>query len=682
MADQPTFILGNGDLFTPADAHASEQLRSIGAHEAGTNDIRVDHLKQQYSSWKYAPAAAALGAVKGALPGATSAVMGAAQAMSPGTAQDMGDFIEGVGAAHPMLDTIGMIAGAGGTVAAAALTGGASVAAEGALATAAKGFVVGAATTADQMAIDHVRTPEGGEKVLAQLGIGGLLGSILSVGGSKLAPALSKGIVAETGEKMVARGEAMQAANVVTEEMQTRMAQNGGVPTGLKDYLVENELATKSPKDIRTFLTDRAKVTKSQLQEVRASIGNTPMELSDQLSMAQQVRTQVNGTPLVDKVMKAFTSKKPWTFNQLHDLRMQIDGRVNWADRNSMFNQRLIGARETVDRYITDLAGVAAAQGPEQAEQASRWASANKEFNIINAMKDSYKARSDSGGGILAGVARMVNRTGPLVAAGAAATGNFVPAAKMAAGSALAGMAGAVNGNTGGRLLVGLGSNLESFDNHVIQTIASKLGAKGVTAPVAAVQALTLAHYPTLAASISLAKQNPTDVIPRIAEHMENSGIHGELADAASAPALRALGYLASIQKQNPTIGTTVAPVPWQPSTKDKLNLLDAAQAVGNPLWALQNPNPARMGAVKAAYPILASKVAQMVAEQAAQRPGLSMSARKWASMVTGIPAHPLAGLPIQAAMALSVQQTEQKRQQEQQQAQKAGQVFNVGSMD
>lgn len=669
------FLLPNGDVSTADTEDARQALLAAGAAPASDAELHVNDLKKQYSEWYYAPEAFALKAAQSALPGATSAVLGGLDALNPDMAETSAEAIKGITEAHPMAGTLGFLAGA-------AATGGAGMAVKGLAKTAALGGGFAAAgladdTTIDTLALAHVQSPEGGEKVFAQLGVAALIGAPLAVFGLKVTNWVANKGIGRVGAALEEKGEQVLANKTIPKPAQEKLAQSG-VLDDAKAYLAENKLVTKSPGEIKSFLRDRAQVTKSVIDEARAATQSERLDMPTQLQFAQQMRQQLAGTPVLPKAMKAFD--EPWGLEQLHNLRMSVDKATNYAEPTSQYTQRLMTARETVDQQIKDLFS-GWASNPHMAEQATRWQAANDEFALLMKLGGALKTKGSGGPGLLAALANGLDKAGNYAIGGSVVTAGASAVPGLAMKGAAAGIR-ATQGKAGGQALVGIGKALQSFDEQVVQVVADGMSKGGGSASGAGQTVAKLTNYNELLALVNLAAQRPTEVIPRMAQHLEEQGVPGELADAAVPQGLKTIQYLAGEAQalQNPFLGQTVAPTQWHAPAAAKAEFADKVNAVNNPLWALANPTPTRIAALKAAYPNMMTRVQTMVAEHSATRPDMTPAARRWAAHVTGLAASPMAMPRLRAALAFGDQQLAQARQQQAQGGQKGGGSSMIGN--
>lgn len=660
---QQKFLLPNGDVSTADSEDSRQALLAAGATPASDAELHVNDLKQQYSHWYYAPEAAALGMARMALPGATSAVLTGISAFDPEMATSAAEHIKGIDEANPLF------AGSMGSVLGVAGTGGAGLAVKGVAKMAAAGGVLAAAGLSDQKTIDnlalaHIQTPEGGEKVMAELGVAALIGAPLAVLGNKVTGWVANKGLSRTGAAIEEKGEQVLANRAIPKPAQEKLAQSGLLDDA-KNYLQQNKLVTKSPSEVKAFLKDRAGVTKSVIDEARVATQTERLDMTTQLQFAQTMRQQLAGTPVLPKAMKAFD--EPWGLEQLHNLRMSIDKATNYAEPSSLYTQNLMAARDTVNKQLDDLfAGWAS--NPALAEQATRWQAANTEYNVIMKLGGALKIKGAGGPGLLSALAGGASKAGNYAMGGAM----FGMGPGAVAGMALKGGAAAaraVEKGAHGSALVGLGKALQTFDESVVQVVANGLvgGTPGAAQRVAGQAAATIPNYNEILSLVNLAAMQPTEVVPRMAQHLEEQGVPGELADAAVPQGLKTIQYLAgeARQLQNPYLGQTVAPSQWHAPLKAKAEFAEKVNAVNNPLWALANPTPTRIAALKAAYPNLMTRVQGMVAEHAATRPDMSPAARKWAAHVTGLAAGPM-GIPaLRAALAFGDQQLAAARQQQ-----------------
>jgi hypothetical protein len=647
----PKFITGAGEVFTAQSPADADKLRQLGLKELSAEDVRVDDLKKQYSSALYGPVSAGLGLVSGGLPGATSAVVGGLTAIAPETGHAVSDAIAGIEGAHPIPNIAGI---AGGAIGGAMLSGGVSLLANaGRVATVAKGAVLGAAMVADSLALQHLDSPEGAEKIPAALGLGALFGGLGSIvfpgamkwvgagGGSKVGQALEEKGAAKLAEKTPLGNPGVQA-----------QLEKQGAADAVADLAKQHDLFGKSPKQVRAKLADILKSSTATMNEAKA-VSTETLPADEAGKFMNELRQRLAGTGVKG------AEKVEQTVGDLHQLRIKLDKQINWQDPNSAVSQKLIGARDFLDSQITKLLEHNATINPALAgDQVARWQAANADYAATKALQDAMRYGEATGKSWLGSVGHKVasaGGTGVLFGGMAGNPGTMASGAAMWAGGKVT--EGLAEGQASARVVQGLGKFLQTFDEHVVQSVKTGLEKTGVAKTTdklgpAAVKLAGLADYQTIAAGISWVTENPSRAIPRMAQHMEEQGIPGPLVDSTAPQAIKAAQYLKSVIAMDPWVGQSVAPTQWQPTVAQKAAVVDAANAINNPLWALNNPTPGRMAAVKAVYPTLAEKVSLMVAQEAAARPDMSLAARRWASAITGQPATPLATQLAQVAQA------------------------------
>lgn len=183
---QTKFVLGSGEVFTTGSDADAAKLRDVGVREATAPEVRHQDLKDKYSgNWTGLGEAAssALGGIAAAANGfnqmnpigalASAGAVTALGAASPDAAKTTADYTEGVNAAHPWANKAGAVAGA--------VAGGAAWQAGNAAWRFATGAAQSGAATLDDLAMKHMQTPEGAEKIGLAVGINALIGGTLNV---------------------------------------------------------------------------------------------------------------------------------------------------------------------------------------------------------------------------------------------------------------------------------------------------------------------------------------------------------------------------------------------------------------------------------------------------------------------------------------------------------------------
>lgn len=670
---QPKFVLGSGEIVTPGSAKDAQMLREAGLREAGGEDIRVDALKKQYSDWQYGVAAAGIGALNTALPGATGLVAGGVGMVDQEAGHRLADAVEGIEAAHPYAHTAGMVAGA-------LVPGGAAMKGMSLAKTAAVGALQGAAMTADDLALEHLRTPEGSEKTLAAMGLGALFGGAANAatfglakwarGGTTVTAGgqwtQEAGGIGRMGERMEAKGTAgVAATSPVGNPGVVAKLQEMGVVEPVEALAEKYDLYRASPRAVRAKLGDVIKTAEATMNEAKA-ISSEALPAQAQVKFVTDIKAQLAGTDLAETVAKKVSVAEGQTVAELHQLRIKLDKNVNWKDPSSAASQKFIAARDMVNDHIKSVLEHNAEINPDLAgDQVERWLMANSEYRGAKALQDALRYSEASGKSFLSQVGGMAATMGKWGAAGSLMSGNL---AGVAGGGALwaggTAVQAASDAALGSQALRGLGKFVQAFDDKVVQTVASGLAEKGMSgkllgAPLTEMTGLN--DYVTTAAGIKWISENPAQAVPEMAQRMEDAGVPGEVIDSAVPQTIKAAQYLGSVAPKDPWLGTTVAPTAWQPTLRQKAEFIDRVNAVNNPLWALQNPSPVRMEAVRAVYPILAQRAALMVAQEAATQASMTLAARKWAASVTGQSATPLSNPQARAAMALIDAQEQQQ---------------------
>lgn len=636
------FTLGSGELLTPVSEKEAEHFRSLGLHELSARENHVEELKKAYSSWLYAPEAAALGIADAVLPGATSAVVNTLGAISPELGQTTGDFITGVKAGSPAITTASQVAGSvvGGLEGLAVKGLGKIGAAVG------LGALGGAARSADSMALEHINTPEGAEKVAASLGIGALIGGVTNAAAFKVGSWVGNRGLGKLGQQVAEGAETTMAGKTVGNAgVQAKLAETGA--TDKVTALVEKyALSDKSPKIVRAKTNDILRSAEVELNQAKGLTSDAL--LSEQAALTQQL--QGSGV----KVGKNFATE-PQTLGDLHQMRIGLDKKINWKDPSSETSQKLIAARDSISSFM-DRVVETAGKGTDFPE---RWAAANADYGAAKSLQDAMRYSEATGKSFLSRMGGKLEQVGKYGLGGSVAALNPQGAALGAAGIAGGKALQAVGESNAVPMTVfGLGKSLQAFDNHVVQSIASGLERSGakVNGAAAAELLFGLTDYDTISTGVKWASENPTTAVPHFAEQLEGRNVPGPVIDAAVPTTIRAAQYLNSVAPKDPFIGSTIAPFAYKPTLKQKAEFMDKVNAVNNPMWAINNPTEVRLGAVQAIYPELAGRVSQITAQQAAARAGMTLAARKWAAAVAGLPATPLATPQGRSALAMAGQ--------------------------
>ena len=648
MADLPKFVTHDGNVVVPKDAGELKQFRDVGYAQASPADIKIDNLRQQYSAWYFAPAAAALGVAQ-SIPGLQSATLGVMQAISPDAAQNTAEYMQGVAAAHPIANMAGnlggLVGGGMGGLGAASKAFGMT----GAAALAAQGAAQGAGYTADKLALEHVYTQEGGEKALGELGIGAAIGAVSNLAVGKLLQ--SGGAVKAAGGKL---RENLSGLPGLTNEEAT--------------FLNEHNMLFKSPKQIGQFIRNTTKQTQKVFDEAHYILSETG-DREAQAGLAQQLRDSMEQFGLRDKELASKIGQlqtKGMNLAELHGVRMHLDSNINYGDI-SQAGQAMIGMRDAVKGHMNDIALSAMESGePAIAEQGRRFLDANQTFSTAMQIQARLKDASAHGRSWFATMGDKSLHLGTSAAVEAAGLGMGAPLGATTLAAAAVSGAGQKVGRLG---LEGLSRAMLGFDKATAGAVA--LGLDGSVPRLATEAGIGVSHYDSLATAVSSAGYDPAGNTIAAAQEMERQGVAGPIIDAVIPHQMRAAQYLAAQVPQNPLAGQSVAPVAVKPTLRQKADFIDKVNAVNNPLEAIRNPNPARIEALQAVYPSLLQQVRSSIAQEAATRPDLSPRARRWASMLTGIPASPLGNPGARAAMLKAEMQEAMKRQQEAQQAQK-----------
>lgn len=636
MAELPKFVTGDGEIITPNTPEDAAKLRMTGLDEASDQAIHIESLREQYSSWAYAPLAVASGLVQG-IPGASTLLLaGAGLADGAEGAQNVGDAMAGLDAAFPKLSGAGQLAGSLG---ASALTLGTAGAAAGAGAVAAAGAGTGALYTADQLAMDHATTPEGAENIAAQLGVGAVVGAVTSLatmGLLKGAGSLLKKAPG-AGKALQDSAEKLQMGGLLTSEGVAKMEADGSIDA-VREYATKNKIYKMDPTKAKEFIQTRLRAATGQLEEAKAAF-SAPIDFGDQLVMANELRAQLAGLQKPLQVaLKAFDGG--YDLNRLHVLRQKLDKLVNWGDPTSAYSKRIMGARDTVNRVIDTYVNKGNLAGPEMAEQARRWYAGNAEYATLSKMRDSLVVGRKAGRSMLGSLG-----VGGAGVAGAAASALGVPFGVVAGAGAVAGAAssGAAR-KAGAWSLEKLGGALLAADHAMVQHVSDGLmGEAGRTLAVAAAgAAIGSDSFESIRTGLLAASDRPDDAAIGVATALEDQGLPGEVVDALMPQQLAAMQYLQAALPRSPFIGQSVAPSTFLPSREEKLAFMDKVAVVNDPSLAVREPNAARMATLEAVYPSIAQRVKALAAAQAATRPDLPAKGRQWAAAVLGGSASPL----------------------------------------
>lgn len=656
------FVLPSGEL-TTADGPAAEQLRSQGVHELSAQQAHSNDLHEQYSSWLYAPpAAAAIEALRTTFPGVQAAGLGALEAASPDMAKSAADFIQGTVEAHPSAAKFGMGVGILGS---AAATGGLSLVAQG---------VLGAAYRADDLALQHIQDPEGSEKMFAHYGAGAILdmalgagfgvaaGKLLGAVGNKLA----QGGARKAGEAIEAKGEDMLMSTTLPGKSQPWLGAKGALDDA-KAYIVNNDMAGKTPKELKALISERSQVTQSLINETRTTTKGIPLPVNTQLTLAGQLRTALSGTGAEKSIMGLLDPTRKFNVAKLHNMRMRLDKLVNWAEPSSAYSQSVMKGRDLLSQAI-DGHLIGLQSNPVMVDQATRWAAANKEFSTLMNLKGALKAAGPASTSVMDTLTSIGSKLGigGMIAQGVGVgTGG-------AAGLVLKGVsdvAGALPKTLPATSLVGLGRLLQKFDERVVQGTVNRMGG-GVFEAAGQRAGLQTAHFNALSSVLGLFRDQPLSMAPALASHLEKQGVPPQVVDATLVPATRAVQHLAKVLPRSPWTGMTLTPIPWAPTLKDKAQFMERASAALHPLETLHgNPSDVQMATIREVYPALFAKVGDIIQQHASRNPGLPPAGVRWASKVAGLPASPLALPQMRATIVQEDQQAQAQRQLESQKA-------------
>lgn len=671
MAASRKVIMGSGDVVDVPPEFASMYL---GYPDATKEDLHANSLKEQYSSWLYAPTAAALGAVEGFVPGAISGVKNTLSAISPEVGQDFADVAAGSEAAHPYAHGAGfaggLIAGIGvGTTEARVLGLG------GKAALAVKAGLQSAGMTADDLAIKHVETPEGGEKVAAILGVSFLFGGVVGLAGSKVFSKLTSGAIGEAGAALEEKGSNLLNKNalVMNPGVQETLAEAAPeVQDGVKELIVKHGLADDklSASTVKARLQSVISGAEADLRQAKA-VSTEGLPMADQVAFSNELRPLVKGIQ-VKALGDEAAVYAPKNLGELHVLRQELESLTNHSDASSLASQKLLQAEKVVSGYMEKVLQKNAELHPEIAgDQLERWIAANADYSSAKTLQAALLEATKQGKSVLGRVGQKLASAGGTMAAFgglAAFTGHGLGPVGVGAGMYAGGkvLEGIGEGTIKGMALKGLGKVMQGFDEKLVTTVMGGLATKGIStgtagagAALGAGKVLGLNDYDSIAAHLGYMNENPASVVPKLATEMEKAGIPGQVVDAAIPQAIAQQQYLKSLVPVNPFIAQTVSPVPYTPSLLQKATLITATNALHNPLRELANPTPAGMAALRAVYPILVQNAAMIAAQQAARRTDLTLQSRRWASLVTGQPATPLS-LPQQQMITAQVSQPQQ----------------------
>lgn len=683
MADNLRFMTGSGEVLTADDAKMAAQFRDLGLKEAGPPDMHHEELKQQYSSWMFAPAAAALGVANTVLPGATGAVMSGVDAISHTQGKMMADYVEGVSAAHPIAKGLGQIAGA-------VTPGGLATSGTGKVGAALTGGVSGAGMAFDDLALQHVRSPEGGEKVLATMGVGFLLGGALGVGAhvagdwaSKAGTFVAKGGIGKTGANMILTAEESLQGGEKTPFQEWLGKSGKTLEKGGKYGMVGGAMAANPAgfgagaatyaggKAIQSFahsevIPNTGALAGKVLMDfdenvLQVLLGNAPAKMgkgsrgavgfapgaAEAVSDAQK---QAVGDYAVThyKPVNDFlrTGKNTSKFSDA-----EIQGTIGHLD--AAISGRTLPEDTTLYRGVVGHPEIAAAQPGDIITEPGFMSTAKRQRS---AREYTYRYTVDG-------------YDHPEFS-------SVHPDANMLVIRAKAGQPGMdINKDVHG--MVG-GQGFET-DNEVLLPRNTQLRVTEVV-PAAGGKArhvivepyvpepakpLGLDKYTIMAGGLSWTATNPTDAVPKMAQSMEDRGVPGDIIDSSIPQHIKAAQYLNSVLPKSPWIGTTVAPIPWCPTLTQKAQFMDKVNTVNNPLWALENPTPGRMEALRAVYPVLGQQTALLASQIAAGNPNLSVKERKRLGLIAGIPGTTLSDPKAQAMISQMTAQSEQPQAQQ-----------------
>lgn len=670
MADRPPQrVMGDGALVDvdPKLDYLYQQYPL--ATEA---DYRKADLAKEYSSWLYAPAAAGISMVESALPGAIGGILNAGATINPQGAAQAGEELQAIQDAHGFASGLGT--GAGLAEGAIAMGG------MGLAKTAATVGLQNAAHTADEMALRHIQEPEGSEKIAATLGTSFLFGAMTAV-------VINKGFKALGGGKLGEVGAGLEKKADIADRVRSAVG-NPGVQAdleaqGTKDtvqaFAEENGLYKLPTNQVRSTLREVIKGAEKDLNQVKA-VATETLPVQDQIAFSDELRPLIKGTGVGVKTETPLATTvdgvagetgpilAPKTIGDLHQLRIKIDKLTNHGDPTSEVSQKLLQARQVVSDYMDKVLAHNAKVNPELAgDQVGRWAKANADYNSAKSLQSALQYAEKTGESWVSKVARKAQSAGETSALFSGLGGNPMG---VAAGLATSVAGGAVRGLANGAakpyVLRGLGKFMQAFDSKVVQTITGGFEKAG-TAPEAFAPAFTLNDYEKVKSTIAWITENPAAATPNAVDSMEKAGVPGALIDVAVPQQIKAAQYIKSQMPVDPNLNQTVAPTQFTPTLTQKAKVIEAVNAINDPLRVLKAPTPGGMAALRAVYPILANKAAQIVSTQSANQANMSLAARLWAGQVTGRPGTPLALPRTKAAMGLVDHQTLGGNQQAQQ---------------
>lgn len=654
MADEslPTFVTGSGEIFRPVDAAQAEDLRQSGLKEATTDDFRHEELRKQYSSWMYAPIAAGLGALHTAAPGATGAALSAVDSLSHNVGLAASDVFEGLqaGQAKPY---------AGGELAGALVQGPVNAAAE-ALTGPGGAAAVGAASfmgmTFDDLALKHIRSPEGAEKTAAALAKSGAMGAGLGLLGFGVAGAIAKRSLKTYGVKLEEAGEAAlrKETAVGNAGVQARLEEKNAVEA-TNELIEKYDLLGKGKPGVEQRLKSIKQRAEKAMQEAKHVTTET-LPLEEQVSYARKLQQVIGDTPHFKTTLgEAFA--KPQSVSELHALRTELDDLINWGERDSPLSQRMIAARDLVDNQITKTFEHAANVSTSELAQGqlARWQSANADYAAAKDLQDALHFTSATGQSLLSRIGRRLGSY-----AGSMSSGAFVG---LLSGSGSIGLVAAPvawmigktmqkSGPAAARTILGAGKMMQAFDGSLLRAVLGSSVSETLPRLTGAAALLGLADYTPTAAVLQHATENPAETVQNMAQNLADKKVPGDIIDTVVPQNVRAMQYLQSQLPKSPWTNQTVAPIPWCPALKEQTLFLEKANAVLDPLSALESPTPAKMEALQSVYPITRQKVALLASQYAATQPDLSRKERIRLAVLAGMPAFPLASPFSQAIMA------------------------------
>lgn len=641
----------DGDVRVATSSTAATEFERMGFVRAEEQLQAADKLKEEYSDWYHQGVAAVSSFAENALPGSTSAVLGAVSQVPFGVGADMASAaaksILNSQEANPTTTTAAGLAGTG------ALLAGGTLAA-GPVGAAGVGALGAAGAAADQATLTYLSGRAGSENVYRTVAGGGVLGLAAATVAAAASPILRAGakLVAgganKLGGKVAALGSSIESKGIISAQGTQQMGaektntviqwvKDKGLLKGINTAAGNSPELKASLKSIKVDAEQTMNLVK--FNEVTAK----PMPLDEAVrfksTLNQLLSPFKNAHGSIREALEIVNERGGnLTLDKMHQISMRLGKAAGAVDTHP---DLAFGAKGLSDAY--QFIGGAMQRRLETsglpADLIAAWPRARTDYymaSLLSAHADKSVSSfmRQAGGGVSAAGAAIGGAVGG--AAGAPGVGAFI-GAKVGekASEALA------NPRAGGRFLSAVGQAMLKSDGQTVDLILRRLSSPEVAGGVATF--VTRENFDHVYSTLNYAHQNTADAYVNLQDHLSKTGLPPPVVDALTEKQMQTQAFLLAMAPKNPNTAQTAMPQEWSPTPQQLAKFNRYVAAANDPNSAIAHPTREGLETLKALYPDMLERSRALAMNILNTSKNPSRRSREWAANFLEMPTKSLA---------------------------------------